>query len=339
MAFPRSIWWNAHCVCLAATFAVLAIDAPSNGASTAPGETAGQVVKDAARDLESTVFAERESAMKRLSEARGAAVPALTQTAKDGNLEAAVRAIAVLESIFVSADRNDDVASLEAAEFALDELSRTARPAIADRADVSLQSHVPMRERRAMAAIERLNGRLKFLAPMSDLPRWNLQRNTLPFPGDQPPDPVRGELSIVIIGPKWKGGDEGLKHVARLKRFQSLYRIEGRQVTEAGIAGLQSRLPGTSIDLRGAAKLGIGPMGYFEGEKGCAIDQVEEGEAAANAGLRTHDVIVKFGNKDIENFNSLVNLLRGYKPGDTTEAGVIRNGKRIAVRVTLTGWD
>ncbi len=147
---------------------------------------------------------------------------------------------------------------------------------------------------------------------------------------------------MVIIGPKWTGGDEGLvKQVARLKRLRSLYRIEGKQVTDNGIMQLRAAVPGLEIQVRAAAKLGIEHRPELMGpvEPGCLIEAVKEGEAAANAGLRRGDVILRFAGQTIENFNSLIEILHRHNPGDRVEATISRNDVPMTVQLTLTGWD
>jgi S1-C subfamily serine protease len=149
-------------------------------------------------------------------------------------------------------------------------------------------------------------------------------------------------LTMVIIGPKWTGGDEGLKQVARLKKLHSLYRIEGQQVTDDGVLRLRAALPGLEIQVRAAAKLGIEHRPDVIGfgvEQGCKIEAVKPGEAAANAGLRTSDVILQFAGQTVNNFDSLVEILRHYNPGDTVDATVYREGEVRTYHLTLTGWD
>jgi S1-C subfamily serine protease len=85
--------------------------------------------------------------------------------------------------------------------------------------------------------------------------------------------------------------------------------------------------------------LGISSGGFLGPEKGCVIQDVQEGEAAANAGLRSQDRIVQFGGHPIENFDSLVELLRNYKPGEVIETTIVRDEGQLKVPLTLTGWD
>jgi hypothetical protein len=337
-------------VCLTSLVCLLAISSRCSAAGdTATGTTgavsASVALQDVARGLESPAFVVREAATERLANGEGAAVPVMLGVAKDGNLEAAVRAVGILEAIYVSAEAKNDPAAIDAAEFALDELTRVGRPSVADRADVVLESHYDIRERRAVAAIERFHGVAKY-GPASELANnWNPRFNQIPPAVDRAGDSAKekAELTLVILGPKWTGGDEGLKQVARLKRLigplHKLYRIQGCPVSDEGIARLRAAIPGLDVEVRGAAKLGIMSTGSPGSEKGCTIQDVQEGESAANAGMHPQDRIIRFGGHEIDDFYALVDLLRNYKPGQTVETWVVRDEALLKVPITLTGWD
>jgi hypothetical protein len=348
-------------------FAAGAPDAASRPA-TLEQTTPRDAVSEAALRLNSPRFAEREAASQELIAARAPAVAALLEVAKEGSLEAAVRAVGILEAIYVSSGEFEEIGTEElvcefddlirvylwidlreaqttadAAEFALDELERIGRAAVAERADVVLQSHYDIRERRAISEIERLHGKTIF-GGVSPTVFWNPRANPALFANEPQRDATkgRGELTMVIIGPKWAGGDEGLKHVARLKRLRNLYRIEGKQVTDSGMLRLRAALPGLEIQVRAAAKLGIEHTPDIigsGGEPGCVIGSVKAGEAAANAGLRSRDVILRFAGQTVVNFDSLIEILHHYNPGDIVEATISRNEVPMTVQLTLTGWD
>jgi hypothetical protein len=337
--------------------------------SVAERTTAHDAVSGAANRLNSPRFAEREAASRELIDARAPAVAALQEVAREGTLEAAVRAVAILEAIYVEAGEFEEMATeqflselddlnraelwidlreaqttADAAEFALDELERIGRPAVAERAEVVLQAHYDIRERRAIAEIERLHGKTLYGGAITPPIFWNPRGNPAQLPNEQQRESAkgRGELTTVIIGPKWAGGDDGLKHVARLKRLHSLYRIEGKQVTDNGIMRLRASLPGLEIQVRAAAKLGIEhrpDMLNPGSEQGCRIETVKPGEAAANAGLRSRDVILRFAGQTVVNFDSLIEILHHYNPGDVVEATILRNEAPMVVQLTLTGWD
>jgi hypothetical protein len=326
--------------CLTWLFLLSAIPAELCVAGNAAPDAARVALNEVARGLESPAFAVREAASGKLVKAQAPAVPVLMAVANEGNLEAAVRAVGILEAIYVSAEVKGDAAAVDGAESALEELTRTGRPSVADRADVMLESHYDIRERRAVAEIERFHGVPKFGYPGELTNAWNQRLNQAPVPIDRSGDSKeKGDLTWLIIGPKWTGGDEGLKQVARLKRLKILYRIQGCPVSDDAVVRLRAAIPGLEVHVRGAAKLGISSDAFLGPEKGCVIHEVQEGEAAANAGLRSQDRIVQFGGHPIENFDSLVELLRNYKPGEVIETIIVRDEVQLKVPLTLTGWD
>ncbi|MCW3835262.1 Do family serine endopeptidase [Sphingomonas canadensis] len=69
--------------------------------------------------------------------------------------------------------------------------------------------------------------------------------------------------------------------------------------------------------------------------RGTLIRQVEPNEAAAKAGIRTGDVIVKVGDKDVTPDQTLSYLIANLKPGSRVPLELIRDGKRQTVNVTL----
>lgn len=59
---------------------------------------------------------------------------------------------------------------------------------------------------------------------------------------------------------------------------------------------------------------------------------------AAKAGLKDKDIITKVNGVSVGAAGSLANLIGEYKPGDTIQLTVVREGKETAVNVTLEGY-
>ncbi len=59
---------------------------------------------------------------------------------------------------------------------------------------------------------------------------------------------------------------------------------------------------------------------------------------AAKAGLKDKDIVTAVNGVKVGATGSLANLIGEYKPGDTVQLTVIREGKEIAVNVTLEGY-
>ena len=66
---------------------------------------------------------------------------------------------------------------------------------------------------------------------------------------------------------------------------------------------------------------------------------VVKGSPAEKAGLRDKDIITAVNGVKIGSAGSLSTLIGEYKPGDTVQLTVIREGKEIAVNVTLDGYS
>jgi putative serine protease PepD len=89
------------------------------------------------------------------------------------------------------------------------------------------------------------------------------------------------------------------------------------------------------------ARLGIGVENASSAQDGAQItdgakvSQVNNGSAAANAGLRSGDVITKIDDHVITSSDSLVAIIRSYRPGDEVTVTYERGGDTHTVRATL----
>ncbi|MFY2764521.1 Do family serine endopeptidase [Arenimonas sp. MALMAid1274] len=81
------------------------------------------------------------------------------------------------------------------------------------------------------------------------------------------------------------------------------------------------------------AELGLArPIGAF-------VDSVENGSAAARAGLRPGDVITAINGREIVRSAELPPLVGAMPPGSRVSLGLLRNGKPLDVVVTLSALD
>ena len=69
--------------------------------------------------------------------------------------------------------------------------------------------------------------------------------------------------------------------------------------------------------------------------KSGVIVQVRQGGPAAQAGLKTRDVVTSIGSKKIKDSGDLISALRDHKPGDTVEVKAIRGGSEKTFNVKL----
>jgi hypothetical protein len=83
-----------------------------------------------------------------------------------------------------------------------------------------------------------------------------------------------------------------------------------------------------------SAYLGSIPS-YDDDTKGVKLDGVREGSPAKKGGLKGGDIVVGFGGKPVSTIYDYTESLGRYKPGDTVEIVVKRDGKETTLTVTL----
>lgn len=73
--------------------------------------------------------------------------------------------------------------------------------------------------------------------------------------------------------------------------------------------------------------------------KGVYLSKVNAGEAAAVAGLKDKDVVVKFNGIDVGSVAELQEQIGKYRPGDKVDVTYVRNGKENTVPVVLKNYN
>ena len=84
------------------------------------------------------------------------------------------------------------------------------------------------------------------------------------------------------------------------------------------------------------SSLGLVPD-YSDDPHGLRITGVKPGSPAEKAGLTADDIVTKVGPTQIKNIYDLMSALGSFKPGDTTDVSVLRDGKTVTVKVTFAG--
>lgn len=74
---------------------------------------------------------------------------------------------------------------------------------------------------------------------------------------------------------------------------------------------------------------------YSEQVEGFKIAGVNDGSPAEKAGLKSGDIIIKFGEKTVKNIYDYMYAMQGYKPGDTVDLIIIRDGQELKLSITL----
>lgn len=84
------------------------------------------------------------------------------------------------------------------------------------------------------------------------------------------------------------------------------------------------------LSTRQAASLGL-PANTA----GVQISEVVPGSAAASAGLRTGDVVLKVNDQQIDPEHPLPTIMLRYRPGDKVRLAILRDGREQSVEITL----
>jgi hypothetical protein len=306
---------------------------------SAPARVPGVSIPRLIAQLGAEEFAVREDAVHRLLQLGPPAVPALELAAENDNPDAAQRALVLLERLFV----NGCLSTADDAEQALERLTTSSAPATSRRALTALASHQRLREQRAVAAIRELGGKVEYEEIDPDqfaIFQWG------PFGGIENrisiPDFPFARIHIMLLK-DWRGGEEGLRHVARLEynwgaRLPGcgidVTTIRGNGVSFESVQKLAARLPGVRIQERGAS-LGI----RCQPVEKCMIAGVMPNGAAERSGVLPGDTVVRFDGETINSFPDLVGRLMERLPGEEVEMQVARGGELVDLRVTLGGWE
>jgi hypothetical protein len=294
-----------------------------------PPEPAPQQVQQWVADLDDAQFAVRQAATRKLREIGLVAVQPLAAAADGRQSEVTRRAVDVLDSLCES----DDIDVAAAARDALERLVHSTHRLPAHRASVVLRGQRLRQQRAALAEIQRL-GATVTSAVVED-----------------------GEMVIgsLVLGRKWEAGDEGLKYLVKLGRIEQL-KLYGPQFTDEGLAyltklggvqtlrlyateisddgqrHLQASLPGTSVDRRNGALLGVSGIGDA---RGCRLITVKDGSAAERAGIEVDDVITAVNGVPIPDMTTLVAIIAKQRPGDRVKIGVQRGDEQLEKDIVL----
>lgn len=274
------------------------------------------------QDLDSSSFATRDSASEELLKAGPAAIEPLARAAGAGSPETAARSLEVLNRIYAT---NQD-ASFDATEAVLFTLMKSPRTATRDRATRILEMAADQRLARAVAELEKLGALVKYNDPTGVFA-------AAPTPARRSRPPGN-----IIITRRWTGGDAGLKQLLRLYHIPKLriYRTKHAAVSDEALDAVANDMGNVDeIQVRGEGYLGISAV---QPAVGCTVSSVAEESAAAKAGLREGDVILKFGEDSVDSFQALIELLNDRVPGDKIPVIFRRNDEVMTVEVELTDW-
>ena len=101
------------------------------------------------------------------------------------------------------------------------------------------------------------------------------------------------------------------------------------QRVQTAAANRPSARAGSGVYLGTVPDMGAGDV------KGMPLSGVRPGSPAEQGGLKTGDIIVKFGGKAITNIYDYTDALGAHQPGDVVEIVVQRGGAEVTLKVTL----
>jgi len=281
--------------------------------------------------LDDDLFSIRKSAQQGLESSGLQALESVAKEARSGSLESSTRALNVMLAWTESSDHNLQIAALEKL------VQLPNRPVESGLATKLLAD---AHEQVALKAFTELGGR---------------------YEGDRLTRIINQSIAIqVIVDSDWKGGTEGLEHLAAmhhataasfyfapvgdevleyLVRMPNLRRIEffGTKISEETQKKLAKQIPNITIDVRrSGALLGIAGNGTRQGP--VVIDVVSPNSAAAKADLRVRDAIIEIEGEKVKDFRDLTQRIGQFQPGDTVELLISRGGNLMKKKVTFDRW-
>ncbi len=283
-------------------------------------------------NLDHVRFTEREKASVGLARAGALALPFLADTLRGKSLEAADRAVELLEDFSRRADLPLRLAALEIL------VDANQFPAVSHRAATRLAK---LQEEVCQTHFESLGAQFVVTPPRATI------AGLLPT------------TQIAIDPKKWKGEANDFDQILRLGRVGSLKiiapmvddamvkkiaQLEGlrlltlvqTQASAAVIRQLRKDRPELRIVLRGQASLGIS-LSQGGGLVIAGFDPA--GGPAVQSGLATGDVIQAFDAKPVEHFDDLTALIAQQAPGDSVKITVLRGEEQLTFSTQLGRKD
>jgi hypothetical protein len=319
--------------------------ATAKGASITDGKTkpeqqsankkaaSGEEIDRSIAALASDDYHTREEAVKRLKSLGPAAIDALAKAAESHDLEVSYRAVRVLQTLLEHTDLNTQQQAVDVLESLSD-----GESASADLATDALAVYHLTQQDRALSALRQLGAKVSEVNFGDDLQitldeKWRGKTDDLALLKQVP---RLNHLRILYV----KLDDQAIKILSELTQLGSpdtfgTLDLFGTGVSEQDAAALTQALPGTKIDRRNGAMLGVGPP---VATATCTIGQVVENSAAWNADFRIEDEIVSIDGQPVQHFEEITTLIGAKSPGDSVMIDLRRNGQTLTKQVVLGKW-
>lgn len=127
-----------------------------------------------------------------------------------------------------------------------------------------------------------------------------------------------------------------LPTLASLKSAKTIT-LFGTKISPEHKDALREKLPHLLLlDIRNGALLGVGPLNQFQPDpNACVIGRPAPDSAAERGGLIQDDVILKYGDKPVKNFDDLKMIVGESKPGDEIKITIKRKDQELEKTITL----
>jgi hypothetical protein len=313
-----------------------------------------------AKELDDDQFAVREKATEHLIQAGAIAVGPVAGAVLSGSPEAAMRGLHVLKELALSGDQDTE----EAARNALQKIADGPASPASRKAAASVAMLDSLRQERALAELEKLGAKVKLTSTQigvqnffemqsveigedwkgteQDLRRlrWLVDVDQIVFRRVKISEGVLANVTplkkLKVLEVKYVPvGDAVVEELKEMKNILAI-RLYGTSISRAAADKLQMALANTKIDLRQGGFLGVGGQAH---PRGFAVTIVQANSAADKAGIEVEDVILKFQDKPIADFEALTAEISKNKPGDTITLEILRNDKTLVKKIVLAEWD
>ena len=319
--------------------------APSaNAVDSVPALTTQQVL-DAIEQLRAPEFAVRQKSMETLQAVNAEQIDLLAQSIQTSpENEVARRCVDLLELRYSTGDR--DSAVVQQASEALEAAAKSDRWFVAEAARDSLERHWKRRVEITMLELQKLGAGM---SPKVPAKLWeNNQEYSGPFSRHNPTDDTHLKL---FVDEHWKADQKGFELLRRLLPLVShdfmtgpsrvsVVLIDGHTQQPEEIAELKAIFGDTRVSPRGVVCLGIAHQPPDASRSGVVVNDVQPDSSAFRAEIKANDMLLKFNDKPLKDFDELIELLKAFRPGDEVTFQVRRYGERTPfdVKVKLQGW-
>lgn len=283
--------------------------------------------------LDASRYADREKATNALLAAGAGAVPYLKSAAHGDSLEAADRAVWVLQQL---AETNDELVQIAVLEVLV---AADRFPAVSRQAEGTLAE---LNAKLCRQRLEKLGA--EFIAK-TDVFFRNADPRITSIMVNTNREEWTGELEDLMVLTKLRRigkltiasqllDDEAVERLAAIDGLYALVLIETK-VSLQQAQELRVNSPELQVVLHQKTKLGVK---FYPGQP-LDVTQVIVNSPAHRAGLRTDDRVTEFAGEPVHTFDGLTALIAQHDPGSDVEITVEREGEKLTLTATLGGTD